>query len=139
MAKLSANRAAKEAGIAKKTLLEAINSGRLTASKNDKGHWEIDAAELFRVYPKNGYPPVLETGKKPTHTHPEKTIENNVLQAELEIMEKRFADAEKTIDDLRRRLDEEAAERRETQRVLTHMAGQDTEAERRGFWKRIFG
>jgi hypothetical protein len=32
-------------------LLNAINKGRLSASKDDKGQWQIDPSELFRVYP----------------------------------------------------------------------------------------
>ena len=38
-------------GKAKPTILKAIKSGRLSASKTEKGEWEIDPAELFRVYP----------------------------------------------------------------------------------------
>ena len=55
MTKLSLNRAAKEAGVAKSTLLDALHSGRLSAKKNDRGHWEIDPGELFRAFPKTGF------------------------------------------------------------------------------------
>ena len=85
MTKLSANRAAKEAGVAKKTLLEAMSSGRLTAEKNDKGHWEIDPAELFRVYPKTS----LSEPEKPQPTHQEnnlKTSQNSALEIEVKML-----------------------------------------------------
>lgn len=52
--KLSLNKAAKEAAVAKSTLLDALKSGRMSASRNDKGHWQIDPSELFRVFPKTG-------------------------------------------------------------------------------------
>ena len=35
----------------KSTILRAIQSGRLSATRTDDGGYSIDAAELFRVYP----------------------------------------------------------------------------------------
>ncbi|WP_424973329.1 hypothetical protein [Dinoroseobacter sp. S76] len=34
----------------KQTILDAIKTGTLTATKNDRGHWQIDPMELARVY-----------------------------------------------------------------------------------------
>ena len=50
---LSLGQAAKQVGKTKTTLTKAIQSGRLSASRNDQGHYCIDPAELFRVYPVN--------------------------------------------------------------------------------------
>lgn len=50
---LTMGQAAKEAGVSKATLSRAIKSGKLSAKKNNKGGWDIDPAELFRVYPRN--------------------------------------------------------------------------------------
>ena len=53
---LTLGQAAAECGKQKSTLLNAINKGRLSASKDAKGQWQIDPAELFRVFqvkPKN--------------------------------------------------------------------------------------
>ena len=50
--KLTLGRAAKAAGISKPSLSAAIKKGRLSALKNESGVYEIDPAELFRVYPK---------------------------------------------------------------------------------------
>jgi molecular chaperone GrpE (heat shock protein) len=44
------NQAAKACNKSKSTLLAAINSGRLSAKRDDKNQWQIDPAELFRVY-----------------------------------------------------------------------------------------
>jgi len=49
--KLTLGQAAKEAGISKPSLSVAIKKGRLSALKNESGTYEIDPAELFRVYP----------------------------------------------------------------------------------------
>lgn len=78
--KLSANQASKEAGKTKKTILDAIKSGRLSATKNDKGHWEIDPSELDRVYPKTGTNHPIETATIP----PIENHENRIKIAELE-------------------------------------------------------
>jgi hypothetical protein len=51
MPALTLNQAAKAAKKAKATLLDAIQSGRLSAPKDDQGRYQIDPAELFRVYP----------------------------------------------------------------------------------------
>jgi polyhydroxyalkanoate synthesis regulator phasin len=51
MKPLSANSASKVAHKTKKTILDAIKKGDLTASKNDRGHWQIDPSELNRAFP----------------------------------------------------------------------------------------
>ena len=43
--------AAKATGKTKPTIANAIKKGRLSAQKNDIGEYQIDAAELSRVYP----------------------------------------------------------------------------------------
>ncbi len=48
---ISLSEAAGVAGVSKSTLLRAIKSGRLSAAKNELGSFQIDPAELFRVYP----------------------------------------------------------------------------------------
>lgn len=51
MAGLSLRQAAQEAGTSKSTILRAIQSGRLSATRTEDGGYSIDPAELFRVYP----------------------------------------------------------------------------------------
>lgn len=38
-------------GKRKSTIANAIKKGRISAKKNDAGEWQIDPAELHRVYP----------------------------------------------------------------------------------------
>jgi hypothetical protein len=119
MPPLTLNQAAKEAGKSKQTLLDAIRGGRLSAPKDGQGRYQIDPAELFRVYPATGQPtspePVSETGTD----HPRQSTETAFF-------ERIIAGLESERDDLRRRLDQseearerEAAERREAQAKLT--------------------
>ena len=51
MSKLSLREAAKLAGRGKTTIHAAIHDGRLTAERNKSGGYEIDPAELNRVFP----------------------------------------------------------------------------------------
>lgn len=51
MNKLSLREAAKLAGRGKTTIHTAIHDGRLTAERNESGGYEIDPAELHRVFP----------------------------------------------------------------------------------------
>ena len=48
---LTLNQAAKACGRSKSTLLNAINSGRMSAPKDDRGRYVIDPAELHRAFP----------------------------------------------------------------------------------------
>ena len=91
----------------------------MSAPKDGQGRYQIDPAELFRVYPATGQPtslePVAETGAD--HTRPD---------TETTFFERIIAGLESERDDLRRRLDQseearerEAAERREAQAKLT--------------------
>ena len=47
---LSLSDAANAAGVAKSTIWRAIKSGRISASRTVTGSYQVDAAELFRVF-----------------------------------------------------------------------------------------
>jgi len=119
MPPLTLNKAAKEAGKSKQTILDAIRDGRLSAPKDEQGRYQIDPAELFRVYPVTG----LLTGQLPV---PETGTDHPRPDTETAFFERIIAGLESERDDLRRRLDQseearerEAAERREAQTKLT--------------------
>ena len=48
---LSLSQSAKRVGVSKATIHRAIKSGKLSAVRNDDGSYQIDLAELARVYP----------------------------------------------------------------------------------------
>ena len=131
MTKLSANRAAKEAGVAKKTLLEAITSKRMSAEKNGKGYWEIDPSELFRVFPKTS-----GEGEEKTVSHPpQKSSENTDLEVEVAVLREKLNSADsdkghlmKEIDALRERAERAESKEDALQRLLPPPE-QDTKAE----------
>ena len=122
MKPLSANAAAKLSGKAKGTILAALEDGTLSGSKNAKGHWQIDPAELARVFDFDTTDQSNDRLKKPQLTDQD-TMENRLeierLRAELEAERKLSSTMADQIDDLRMRLDKEGEERRALTAMLT--------------------
>ena len=116
---LTLTESSKETGLTRSPIFKAIKSCRLSANKNDKGEFLIDPAELFRVY-KPVNKEILPSEQLETH---KETIET----AELSMMKRLLAQVESERDDLRRRLDEESAERRKLMNILTHQPETFTE------------
>lgn len=50
MPKLSPRDAAKMYQVSRATLMRALSNGTISAEQTDAGHWQIDTAELARVY-----------------------------------------------------------------------------------------
>jgi hypothetical protein len=106
----------------KTTLFKAIRKGTISATRDAMtGAWTIEPAELHRVYPLAE--PVIdgnaefEAAALPRH---------GVAEVEIRELRARLGDAQETIADLRRRLDESEAarmqadtERRQTAERLT--------------------
>jgi hypothetical protein len=117
--------AAHTVGVSKSTLRRAIERGRLSASRRDDGSYEIDPAELARVFPRN-------SAATPEMARHDTGNDTGGLRVEVEMLRERLADKDATIDDLRRRLDAEAEERRRLTMLLTDQRP-------RGFWQRLRG
>lgn len=119
--KHTAGTAAKAVGKTKSTITKAIASGKLSAIKNDNGAWEIDASELYRVYP----PTPLETVE---------IKQNDTLKEmggnskEIEALERLLKAAEEQIYDLK-------ADRDEWRKQANQLLLTNTSTPR----KRIFG
>ena len=118
--KFTIGTAAKETGKAKSTIFRYIKKGKLSAEKTANGPYAIDAAELFRVFPRVEPSNSSRNGEMERSATPKNTHETGVLEARLEAAEQRIADKDKTIDDLRRRLDQESEERRRLTMMLTY-------------------
>jgi hypothetical protein len=105
--------AAKATGKSKPTIQRAIKAGRMSAILTDQGHYEIDPAELYRVYPPVT---VTVTGNATDDMKQTETpVFNSALQSNLDTLREFVASLENERDDLRRRLDNsEAARERET-------------------------
>jgi hypothetical protein len=107
--------AAKATGMSRTAILRAIGKGKISAKKNEHGEWDIDPAELHRVYPPQQNSTVNDN-INPSNTN---SSEIREIKAKLEAAEQRILDKDGVIDDLRRRLDQSEQERRDKDRQLT--------------------
>ena len=121
--------AAKATGKSKATISKAIKSGRISATKQETGVFQIDPAELHRVYP-----PTASSEQHETHLPPPdeqgKSGLIRELQARLEAAQERLADKETVISDLREDRD------KWRQQATALLADQRP---RSGFWARLIG
>jgi len=109
---LSLAQAAKQVGKSKPTVQRAIKAGKLSAVRRDDGSYEIDPAELARVFPLAGDIPAQMKRYEPLNgggTSPVILSEAEGLRALLAEREARIADKDAVIEDLRRRLDQATA------------------------------
>ena len=112
--------AAKATGKSKPTITRAIQKGLISASRTpDGGGYIIDPSELHRVFP----PLPFAGNDTTTMTQSETAIETGLLQVEIRMLRERLAEVttgkDGVIEDLRKRLDAEAEERRRLTRLLT--------------------
>jgi hypothetical protein len=130
------------------TITRDIKKGRLAAAKNEKGEYEIDASEIVRAYPDRvtvddagNIAAKPEMHDEATAKATDATEATAVFQARLEAAERLLGDRERTIDDLRRRLDSEADERRKLTALLTDQSQKPAPAAKgiRGFLHRLTG
>mgnify|MGYP000502706254 CR=1 FL=1 len=126
---MTMGQAAKQAGVSKATLSRAIKSGKISANKNDKGGWDIDPAELFRVYPAT---PVTGAGNgamKQNATPVPATDETAAFHAQVDGLKAQLELMRDQIDDLKSQRDKWQDQAQTAQRLLT-----DMRPERRGWF-----
>lgn len=119
--KYTLSQAATATGKNKATIQRAIKSGKISASKNSSGAYEIDPSELHRIFPATAQRVAQHSDATTRNSNVTAGIlhENNSLQriAELEkelaVAEERKSGIEgqmhhltETVDDLRKRLDQ---------------------------------
>ena len=147
--KLTLGQAAKHAGRAKGTLSKALSNGQISASKDEKGRWQIDPSELQRWMEANP----LQNGSENQDTTLIKTPinanGNSALSIEIKMLREQIdrADTERLrereqlnsqIENLREQLERQSADHRQALSALTDQRT-ETEKQHRSFWKRIFG
>lgn len=108
----SLKQAAEATGKQKSTIQRAIKSGRISATLTETGAYQIDPAELHRIFP-----PVSRTEAQPVAEQQNATAE---LESENRELRAKVGLLREMVDDLRGRLDQEADERRRLTLLLTH-------------------
>lgn len=137
--KYSLSEAAKATGKNKTTIQRAIKNGRISASKGDRGSYEIDPAELHRVFPltvaqldaqhrQSNDAQQVEFAHNNSHLNRVVELEKELAVAHerangLEAQKDQMAD---TISDLRKRLDNSEG------RVMALLA--DNKPKRSSWW-----
>ncbi len=130
----SLREAAEAVGKGKPAILKAIQSGKISAQKDPNGEWQIEPAELHRVYPPVSKETISEAGSK----EPKATIGNgngnSLLQQEVQFLREKLVDYERLrederrdlsgrIEDLRRDRDDLRGERDRLLKVIEEQAG----------------
>lgn len=142
--KLTLGQAAKTARRSKGTLSKALNSGGISAQKDEKGRWQIDPSELARWMDANPFP----NGQENQELVEDKTLGNSALEVEVKMLREQISnigterDRERgqlvdQIEDLRARLDGAEAERTRLNALLTDQRSSE-ERGSRSLWKRLW-
>jgi len=133
--------AAKATGKSKSTILRAIKKtdGKgISATQDVNGHYQITPDELHRVYPlvsNDALRGASNDAPRNADATPSDAAEIRVLQVKLETAERLATDRQRTIDDLRDRLDKEGEERRRLTNMLTDQREKPPqEATQRRWW-----
>ena len=110
----TAAQAAAQVGMTKQGIIRAIHRGKLSATRNEHGNFEIEPVELFRAFPKSSIG-VNSNGKvdDAQPSEPGNTVDDKVT-----LLERIVRDKDEVIQDLRRRLDDESEERRRLTALL---------------------
>ena len=132
--------AAKATGKSKSTLQAAIKKGRVSAVQGDGGQYQIDPAELHRVYPPSS----------PAEPQTEQSLTARMAEKEAEI--RGLQDRLKAVSELKERIERECEDLREDRnywrlqaRALPAPGGAVPDIEpaaarpKKGFLRRLFG
>ena len=137
--------AARATGKSKPTVLRSIKLGRISASKDPFGNWQIEPVELHRVYP-----PALTPAEHQARGDPERHVTASnpeALEAENRQLSERLAEKDRLIEELRedrdRWRDESDSWRKQASALLTDQrdrAGPNGEDQprapgRRSWWR----
>lgn len=125
--KYTAGQAAKATGVATATITRALKNGRLSGSKDNKGTWMIDVAELHRVFPPFAAQDSATSCVKHDAT-PENTYAIAALERELDVLRSALTDARTDRDKWR-----DMAERLS----IPHLNKEESKKDIVGFWTKL--
>jgi hypothetical protein len=126
--------AAKATGKSRTSILRAIERGKISAEKTIHGEWNIEPAELHRVYPLKEAVNSDGNSTDATVVNTDLIVQNRELTARLEAADQRVRNAFDQVRDLRLRLDQSEDERRRTQAQLTALLTDQRSARRCRCW-----
>lgn len=102
MAALTLRQAADLCGRSRSTIHRAVESGKLSAKKDETGAWRVDPAELARVFTWAAHEQQNGQDRTPNeHPSPDAAL----LSLKVTMLEQQLAREQETVQDLRKRLD----------------------------------
>lgn len=125
---ISAKEAAERTGLSKAGIVKAIRTGKLSASKNLNGEWEIDPVELFRVYP-----------PLPTSEHSEPKVSSELVVTESEHLRTQLMLHREIIDKQEETIKELRAQIEVQNKVTLQLTDSQHQPVRVSWWRRLFG
>ena len=142
---LTLGQAAEMCGWSKGALSKAIKSGQMSVHAKTKAGFQLDPAEVLRVFPKK-----TETSKNEQSETSRKHSVNSAVSAEVAALRQQIeiAELERTrereqltdrIESLEQMLADEKSERRQLTAFLTDQRPKAAEASRKGLWARLTG
>lgn len=141
---LSLSQAAKETGKSKSVIANALKKGRISGRRTEQGGWEIDPAELFRVFsPQNA-----SEGSKERNSTGQEPLQNALLEQEVRHLREQLEQERRQTEDLRGerdRLLKVIEEQAGTVKLLTHQQEQakapppTVEGGKGRLWEKLFG
>ena len=142
---LTLGQAAEMCGWSKGALSKAIKSGQMSVHAKTKAGFQLDPAEVLRVFPKK-----TETLNNEQSETPQKYSGNSALSAEVEALRQQIATAElertrereqltDRIESLQQMLSDEKSERRQLTALLTDQREQHVAKKAKGIWARLTG
>lgn len=129
---LSLTGAAKACGKSRPTIQKAVKSGKISATQDENGHWQIDPSELNRVYPLTA----KDAGSIDSNLHPpnvQNESVNNAVNVEVKLLQETIARLEGDKEDLR--ADRDAWK---SQAQTLALSDQRPKEDKRGFFGRLF-
>ena len=124
--------AAKATGKDRATISRAIRKGKISAKKNESGQWDIDPAELHRVYPPIQQDNSAHNSSNATTDNRELLFEITALKGQLEAVNEREKLKDQMLAEVREDRDKW---RQQATALLTNQRG----SKRGGLWARLFG
>ena len=142
---LTLGQAAEMCGWSKGAISKAIKSGKMSVHEKTKAGFQLDPAEVLRVFPKKTETPLSEQLETP-----EKHSVNSTVSAEVNALRQQIAAAElertrereqltDRIESLQQMLADEKSERRQLTALLSDQREKAAELPRKGFFARLIG
>ena len=140
---LTLKEAAETVGVTKVTIQQKIKQGKLSAKKDTRGRYEIDLAELLRVYPsindnkanKNNTVKQLDDDE----INEDLTAKIAVLEAKLKAKEDSELRLSNEVSEWKRRHDKIEDQKYELQERLNNLLTDQSKKTKKGLLGRLFG